>query len=162
MSFAEGTAADEYDLMSKLTQFIVGGPSLGTPNFTGTGNGTLDDLESFGPGPTETWTINCTTVKSADTAVGVTVTNGTFETGDLTGWTIVSGGWEILTSPVKTAIIETASSGSEVAIAISRNPIINSLTLYIFAIFAEDLTVMLLDFATIASPATSINILMNN
>ncbi len=55
-----GTANGHGDLMRKLRRFLRGQGTLGTPAYTGTGNGALRYLAASPAAVTETWTITCT------------------------------------------------------------------------------------------------------
>jgi hypothetical protein len=67
MAYEIGTATDYRDLLDKLLRFLQSKGALGTPVYTGTGNGQLLDLETQSQAPTETWTLEC----SNATKVGV-------------------------------------------------------------------------------------------
>ena len=60
MSSETGTASGHYDLLDKLRRFLAGYATWTTPGYTGTGDGTMTDIDSYPTTPTETWTITCT------------------------------------------------------------------------------------------------------
>ena len=62
MPFEIGTANGHGDLMRRLRRFLRGQGTLGTPAYTGTGNGALRYLAASPAAVTETWTLTCTAV----------------------------------------------------------------------------------------------------
>lgn len=60
MALEIGTANGHGDLMRKLRRFLRGQGTLGTPAYTGTGNGALRYLAASPAAVTETWTLTCT------------------------------------------------------------------------------------------------------
>ncbi|WP_290906555.1 discoidin domain-containing protein [Aquabacterium sp.] len=60
MPFETGTANGHGDLMRRLRRFLRGQGTLGTPAYTGTGNGALRYLAASPAVVTETWTLTCT------------------------------------------------------------------------------------------------------
>lgn len=60
MAFEIGTANGHGDLMRRLRRFLRGQATLGTPAYTGTGNGALRYLAASPTAITETWTLTCT------------------------------------------------------------------------------------------------------
>jgi hypothetical protein len=67
MAYKIGTATDYRDLLDQLVDFLQSKGTLGTPVYTGTGNGALSLLDTQSQAPTETWTLEC----SNATKVGV-------------------------------------------------------------------------------------------
>lgn len=61
MAYETGTATNYLDMINKFRRFITGCGTSGTPGYTGTGNGTLDNFEAKPAAVTETWTLTCTT-----------------------------------------------------------------------------------------------------
>lgn len=55
-----GTADNLEDLFTRIVRFVTGAATFTTPVFTGTGNGTLTELDTYPAAVTETWTIACT------------------------------------------------------------------------------------------------------
>jgi hypothetical protein len=69
MAYKIGTATDYRDLLDQLLDFLQSKATIGTPVYTGTGNGTLTLLKSQPQAPSETWTLECsnaTKVGAAD------------------------------------------------------------------------------------------------
>jgi hypothetical protein len=69
MAYKIGTATDYRDLLDQLLDFLQSKATIGTPVYTGTGNGTLTLLDSRPQAPSETWTLECsnaTKVGAAD------------------------------------------------------------------------------------------------
>lgn len=66
MAYEIGTATDYRDLLRRLVRFLAARGAIGTPVYTGAGNGLLVDLETASNVPTETWTLAC----SSATKVG--------------------------------------------------------------------------------------------
>jgi hypothetical protein len=62
-----GTADNYKDLLDKLIHFLQSKGVIGTPVYTGTGNGVLSLLDTLPQAPTETWALEC----SNATKVGV-------------------------------------------------------------------------------------------
>lgn len=55
-----GTASGHYDLLNALRRFLLGCGSWVTPvAYSGTGNGTIDAIDTYPTTPTETWSIVC-------------------------------------------------------------------------------------------------------
>ncbi len=74
MSYKIGTATDYRDLFRQLVDFLLSKGTLGTPVYTGTGNGALSLLDTRPQAPTETWTLACsnaTKVGVADYGAGI-------------------------------------------------------------------------------------------
>lgn len=61
MAKETGTATDYLDLVNRLRLFLTGAGTYAAPGYTGTGNGTLSDIEPKPIAVTETWTLTCTT-----------------------------------------------------------------------------------------------------
>lgn len=59
MAYETGPATDYKDLLAKLITFLTSEGSVGTPSYTGTGNGTLTGFKTLPQAPTETWTLSC-------------------------------------------------------------------------------------------------------
>ncbi len=59
--YIEGSVTGHYEFFDLLREYLTGRPTQGTPAYTGTGDGTLDDFEVYPKCPTETWTLTCTT-----------------------------------------------------------------------------------------------------
>lgn len=60
MAYEIATANGHGDLMRRLRRFLRGQGTLGTPAYTGTGNGALRYLAASPAAITETWTLTCT------------------------------------------------------------------------------------------------------
>lgn len=60
MSYKTGTASGHIDMFRIIRRYLTGSPDPGTPAYSGTGDGTLDDFDTLPLAPTETWTIACT------------------------------------------------------------------------------------------------------
>lgn len=67
-----GTADDHYDLLDKLRRFLAGYATWTDPTFSGTGNGTMTDIDTYPDTPTETWTITCTSAATDGGTFSVT------------------------------------------------------------------------------------------
>lgn len=60
MPYEIGTANGHYDMLDKLRRFACGYGTAAAPGYTGTGDGTLDAVDTHPATVTETWTIACT------------------------------------------------------------------------------------------------------
>lgn len=72
MASESGTASGHYDLLDKFRRFLLGYATWTDPTFTGTGNGTMTDIDTYPDSPTETWTITCTSAATDSGTFSVT------------------------------------------------------------------------------------------
>ena len=87
MTWLTGTSTGPNTLFKDICHEITGAPQVTSgPTLTGTGNGTMDNVEEISHGPTETFTVTCSQVVGSDTIVPLS-----FQTVNSTGWTLQYG-----------------------------------------------------------------------
>jgi hypothetical protein len=59
-----GTASNLEDMFTRILRFLEGRPSIGTPAYAGTGDGTLWSPDTLMGAPAETWTLTATSSTS--------------------------------------------------------------------------------------------------
>lgn len=60
MAYKVSTVTGHYEFVDLIRRFACGYATWTTPGYSGTGNGSLEDIDSYPSTPSETWTITCT------------------------------------------------------------------------------------------------------